>query len=55
MLEFRMNWDDYPNISTYMDSYILGSFITGIIYYEITYKYQILPDMLFMSFKNEQN
>lgn len=55
MLEFRMNWAEDPTKSYYMDSDILGSFITGIIYYEITYKYQVLPDMLFMSFKNEQN
>lgn len=33
MLLFRMNWGRNPSQTTYMDSDILGSFITGIIYY----------------------
>lgn len=38
-----------------MDSDILSSFFTEIIYYDITYKYQAIPDILFQGFKNEQN
>ena len=55
MLEIRSNWGKEPTIPTYMDSNILDSFITGIIYYDVVYKYQSLPDMLFMTFKNEHN
>ena len=55
MLQFRMNWGESYDDTLYMDSDILGSFFTGIIYYDITYKYQVLPDMFFQGFKNEQN
>lgn len=55
MLLFRMNWGKDYNDTLYMDSDILGSLITGVIYYEITYQYQCLPSMLFMGLKNENN
>ncbi len=55
MLQFRMNWRNDLDKPLYMDSNILDSFVTGVIYYEITYQYQCLPDMLFMGFKNENN
>lgn len=55
MLQFRMNWGDRYNKPLYMDSNILDSFITGIIYYDVVYKYQSLPAMLFQGFKNEHN
>ena len=55
MLQFRMNWGPYYTNPLYMDSNILSSFITGIIYYDVVYKYQSLPAMLFQGFKNEHN
>lgn len=53
MLLFRMNWGNGYNKPLYMDSDILGGFITGIIYYDVTYKYQPLPDILFQELKNQ--
>lgn len=49
MLEIRLNWGKPSSSQYYMDADILSSFITGIIYYDVIYKYkyQSLPDMLF--------
>lgn len=55
MLQFRMNWGPGYTDPLYMDSDILSSFITGVIYYDVVYKYQCLPAMLFQGFKNEHN
>ncbi|MEI3528058.1 MAG: hypothetical protein V8R15_08740 [Bacilli bacterium] len=55
MLQFRMNWGKDYEESLYMDSDILSSWITGVIYYDVVYQYQCLPAMLFQGFKNENN
>ena len=55
MLQFRMNWGARYNKPLYMDSDILDSLITGVIYYDVVYQYQCLPAMLFQGFKNENN